>query len=248
LKNTIIALYLISTVFFSNALASDKLVFLGAEYPPYEYKENLELKGLSIDLLHEIFSLLKSPKNEIKLIPWKRAYEMALIHKNTVVFSTLRTKEREKSFYWVGPIYTESFGLFKLEERQDIKINTLKDAKKYTIGTISGTASEKLLLSKGFTNKEHLSSVTYADQNIRMLLFNRVDLIVSSEAQVAFALKNTKGNLKKVSNAYEIDNKNIGYFAFNIKTNKDLINKFRRAYDLVIENGTYQRLLIKYQN
>ncbi len=235
-------------MFLSKALAAEKLVFLGAEYPPYEYIEGQELKGLSIELLQEIFALLNNQRNEIKLIPWKRAYETALIKKNTVVFSTLRTKEREELFHWIGPIYIDSLGLFKLEERQDIQIHALEDAKKYIIGTVNGSASENILLSKGFKKNEHISSVTYNSQNVKMLLHNRVDLIISSKSRLTFALKAIKEDIKKVSNAYLIDKKNIGYFAFNINTNKELINTFQQAYDLLIENGTYQRLLIKYQH
>jgi len=248
LKNAFITCFLIIVISLSNVFAAEKLVFLGAEYPPYEYREGQELKGLSIELLQEIFILLNNPRNDIKLIPWKRAYETALTQKNTIVFSTLRTQEREKLFYWIGPIYVDSFGLFKLKKRHDIVINTLEDAKKYKVGTVNGTASEKILISKGFTKHNHISSMTHTSQNVKMLLFGRVDLIVSSESRLAFALKDKGQSASKVSNAYTIDNKNIGYFAFNINTEQDTIQKFKQAYDTLVKNGTYQRLLSKYQN
>ena len=78
----------------------DKLNFVTESYPPYNFKSQGMLKGIAVDLLlaatqKSAFSL---SLNDIRLLPWPRAYKMAEEGPNIVLFSTTRTEQRETKF------------------------------------------------------------------------------------------------------------------------------------------------------
>jgi len=101
-----------------------------SEYPPYEYTdENGKIRGFSVEILRAMLTEMKI-KDNIRVLPWKRAYHTALNQKNTLLFSTVRTEARESLFQWIGPINSVVSSLYKLRSRTDIKVKTLNDAKK----------------------------------------------------------------------------------------------------------------------
>jgi len=66
----------------------------------------------------------------------------------SLLFSTARTSQREKLFKWVGPITDLTIGLVSLKTK-NIKLQSIKDADKYRIGTIRDGSPEQLVLEAG---------------------------------------------------------------------------------------------------
>ncbi len=58
---------------------------------------------------------------------------MALQDKNILIFTITRSKDREPLFKWVGKFYHTVDYLWALNERKDISIRSLGDAKRYLI-------------------------------------------------------------------------------------------------------------------
>ncbi len=138
---------------------SKPLKLLGDDFPPFHYMNNDEISGISVEILQTILSELQYP-HTIEVIPWARAYNKTLNQQNAVLTNAVRTDERESLFKWVGPIAPRSIVIYKLKKRNDIIVNSLEDAKKYTVGTIRGYAAEKTLISQGFTIGINLKPVT----------------------------------------------------------------------------------------
>ena len=97
----------------------DNLTIMTEIYPPYNFKEKGELKGISVDLMVLILKKLGSrqTRNNIKLWPWARGYREVLGKKNTCLFSTTRTIEREKHFKWVGPITSTTISILARKKK-----------------------------------------------------------------------------------------------------------------------------------
>ena len=91
------------------------------------------MKGVSTEV---VLAVLKevNVKAKIELYPWARAYQIATTKKNHLIYSIGRIPERENLFHWVGTIAPYKTSLYKLKIRKDIKIGSLNDAKRYTIG------------------------------------------------------------------------------------------------------------------
>ena len=137
------------------------------EYPPYNYSQDGKPVGLVVDIVKEIIKGTKD-KDNIKVLPWTRAYNDIQKKSNKVLFSMTRTAAREPLFKWVGPVATNTLVLFA-KKGSNIKVSSLDDVKKknYSIGTVIADAGESLLKEKEFVN---LHSVPEDKLNIRKLI------------------------------------------------------------------------------
>ena len=71
--------------------------------PPFNMMEGDKIVGRATDLVREMAERAKLTIS-IDMLPWARAYNMALKDADTCVFSTTRTPEREPLFQWVAPL------------------------------------------------------------------------------------------------------------------------------------------------
>lgn len=126
------------------------LTYLTEESPPYNYLENNQLQGLSVELLLKASDYYLSRK-DISLQPWPRAYKATLKGPNTVLFSVTRTAAREHLFKWVGPIRTSKIVVLVAK---DNPVNSLAELINQggEIGVIRNDAGEILL--KGLNIKD----------------------------------------------------------------------------------------------
>ena len=68
------------------------LTIVTSEEAPYQYIENNNIKGISVDILRELLKETGYEKTEIKVYPWARSYRMALSDENTMIFTISRLK------------------------------------------------------------------------------------------------------------------------------------------------------------
>lgn len=221
----------------------DDLVYMTEEYRPYNYTENGQLKGISIELLQLIWTHMGFQKQPIQIYPWARGYNLLKENENHVLFATTRTEEREHLFKWVGPLYSAKFILIALA-KNPIEIDTLESAKEYQVGTIQEDVSEQLLVAAGF-GKNVLQPVSRIEQNIQKLQKGRIDLIAYSERSFKSAIQVGKINPDQFKTVLVVKEIN-SYFAFNKSVTDTLIKKFQQALDSL--QSEHQVILDKYFN
>jgi polar amino acid transport system substrate-binding protein len=160
----------------SDKAASPPLLFVTEQYPPYNYEVNGSLKGISVDLLRAISdkNKLGIVDNQIQLMPWADAYQIAQGRNNTVLFSTIRLPERENQFLWVGPIGTSQKVIFAKKDRA-INISRSEDLKQYRIGYVKGDAAQSQLQALGIAD-DHIIAYTDVPSLIAGTLKNRIAL------------------------------------------------------------------------
>ena len=156
------------------------------EFPPYDFMgESGKVEGLSTDVVRAVLEDLGIDV-KIEIFPWARAYKMVTQNPDTMLFSVVRTEEREPFFHWVGVVCDVRSYLFKLKSRDDITSEKLSDLKKYSIGVVRGWAGQKYLEKNGF---KRLQKVARSDLNIKKLVKGRVDLIEDYDANLIFRMK-----------------------------------------------------------
>jgi polar amino acid transport system substrate-binding protein len=68
------------------------------QYPPFNYidKANGELKGITVDILFEMFKKLgvRVKKADLRVLPWQESYKLLQEKPRTALFSTTYTEER----------------------------------------------------------------------------------------------------------------------------------------------------------
>lgn len=190
--------------------------------PPYNFMENSTVMGRSTKLLEALFQKCahQIEGERIWFLPWVQAYREALHVKNSVIYSTVRTPEREALFQWVGPIGKMTLGVIA-KKRAHIRIALSEQLQHYKIATIPDTASEKILLKMG-VNDTTLERFGQVSSQIKKLAQNRVDA-------VAYSVDGTFSILEEMGydpNDYEVVyllKESDLYFAFHKETNPQTI-------------------------
>ena len=215
------------------------------EYPPYNYLKDGRVEGVSADMVRAVLAEvgIQAPMN---IYPWARAYEMARAQENVMIFSISRFPQRERLFQWVGVIAPINFYIFALKDRNDIRIDSLDDAKKFTIATVLRDALEQFLTSEGFQKMRKLSSNEHA---MEMMMKKRVDLWPNSELAGYHMLRSKGYSKDMVRKVYHLDGFSKGdlYIAFGPKTSKIVVDSFRDALERVKKKGEYDKILSRFR-
>ncbi|QDG76558.1 ABC transporter substrate-binding protein [Labrenzia sp. PHM005] len=227
----------------SFAAQADTLEIVTEQLPPFNYLEDGIAKGMGTEVVQAV---LKETGREapIRFLPWARSYQMALKTPGTLIFSILRTDEREEKFKWVGEIAPYGVSFYHLAENTEINVRTLEDAKPLSVGVYLGDAKAEYLTQKGFKN---LSQVEDDRFNLRKLLLGRIDLMVIDDSVIVELLRSEGVDPALVRRTMPIsDLSGHAYMAFNKDTAKDLVDSFREGLEQIKLNGTYDRIIGNY--
>jgi len=224
---------------------ADDIQALTETWTPYQMETKDGLTGISIDLVKEIQKRIGNQK-EIKVFPWKRAYDITLNKKGYALFLTTRSQKRENLFKWVGPISSMKLVFFKKSSRTDLNINSLEDAKKVkAIAVAQKTIAHEKLTEYNFKNLQVNSLANYS---LRKLQENKVDLYPVEYHAFTYKLKkmgieHTIEPVKMKEAIYEAPL----YIAFNKHTSNSTIKKWQKTLDEIIADGTYKKILNRYK-
>lgn len=228
------------------------LSYLTEEYPPYNFTEAGELKGIAVDLLVAASAIATQPvtKENISVHPWASAYRAVLINKNTVLFSTTRTKLRENLFNWVGPISPTRIVVLAKKQSQ-IVIDDPHDLIQYRTGVIRDDVGEQLLLESGVP-RNSMQESSYASLLAEQLYKGRIDLWAYEENVAFWHIANAGFSPDDFETVYVLQEGEL-YFAFNKEVSGDSVRALQQALDVLKRTKTeqnqslYQAIVSKYR-
>ena len=225
--------------------ATPELLFVTEQYPPYNYEVNGSLKGISVDLLRAISdkAALGIVDNQIQVMPWAVAYQIAQGRKNTGLFSTIRLPERESQFLWVGPIGTSQKVLFAKKDRA-INISRPDDLKQYRIGYVQGDAAQSQLKALGIPD-DYIVAYMDVPSLIAGTQKDRIDLWCYGDLAGRFFARQETGDPNTFATVYTLDKYDL-YYAFNKDTPDSVVKSFQDALD-AIRNPANQSGISQYQ-
>lgn len=208
-------------------------------YHPFSFADtDGKITGATADKVHELFKRSRLAY-QMNIMSWNRAFEMARNTPNTCVFSTAKTKEREPSFHWIGPIATGNWALFGSPDKLN-KFKTLDDIKQSSIGTEEGQVVLSYLSAKGFkmvTSSE--SSTTFKNVAI-----GRIDFATASDThgKKLIAENNLKGKVVWLFNYFHSDY----YLACHPKTQAEAIATLNKKLREMKEDGSFKNFETQY--
>lgn len=223
-----------------------KLQALTEDWPPYNYLENGKVTGIGVEIVNLVLKKANI-QADIKIYPWARAYIIATNEPNVLIFTIGRTPEREKLFKWIGKIAPRKMNLFKLKKRHDIIVNSLNDAKKYSIGVVRNSTSHLSLKNLGFESDGKLSIVSKDIQNLKMLFLGRIDLMAGNELALSYMSKNNNYNYSNLERGLLLSDDGHYYFALSNKTDEKIIQLLKNAYTELETTGVLDSIREKYQ-
>ncbi|WP_419905340.1 substrate-binding periplasmic protein [Kiloniella sp.] len=172
----LLAMLLINTKSFG-----DEIIFgVTADYPPYEYKQDEEVKGLFIDIIRECFKRM-GYRLRVEVFPWSRIIRMGK-EGEIDIFVAFKTKERETYLdFSRESVMDQTISFFAhknadlvysgdLSEFQDLRIGVVKDL---SYGTKFDEAVVQNILKNIEVHKE-------GDYSLKKLHSRRLDLIISN--------------------------------------------------------------------
>lgn len=214
-------------------------VGLSPGYPPFEFIKDGKISGFDVDLVNEIAKKLNI-KVEFVSMEFDGLIAAIKAGKIDIIASGMnKTPEREKNVEFSIP-YFESMNYYvKLQDND--KINSLQDLEKGAtigaqIGTIQANEISKIKGVKPYLNAEHMVFILAT-------LNKKIDGFILESAVAKGYMKNYPNFSVFAKTKIEGDGVCIAFQ----KGNLELKNKFDNAIKELKTDGTYQKLLDKYE-
>lgn len=226
-------------------IQAETIKSVSEDYPPYEYVEDGEIKGFTVDLLNLLYERT-GHTGTTHILPWARAYKIAQNEANVLVHRMTRSEKREQLFKWIGKVSDKKVSLYKLKSRTDLQLNSLKDAKRYQIGTIIDQSSTKFLYNQGFEESVNTFSVPTLEININKLFNQRIDLVLAMEPILQYRTRAMGYSFRDLEEAIVVDDTSEFHMAFSQQTSDELVAQFRTAFAQSVADGSFQQLWHKH--
>lgn len=220
-------------------LAANATTFIADENPPFNYSESGSVSGLSTDLLVEMAKRADVPA-KFEIVTWSDGYSRAQKDRDTCLYSTARLDNRERLFFWVGPLGINRWAVFG---RQDFggKINRIEDLRSYRIGGVANDAKLELLAQFAVTSIRAVSDDKLNPPRLNLPKDDpaRIDLWITS-AYTAQKLSREVGGpkLKQVLVAQELKL----YLACSTSTSRATVKALQTALDAMNKDGAVKRI------
>lgn len=211
------------------------------EYAPLSYSHKGQARGLVVDVVKELLHRLDVTAN-IQVVPWARAYHSAQHTPNTAAFVTMRTKERNPLFKWVGPITLSNDSFYALKDSKIQVRNSQELASVKSIAVPRDWFTYQELHAKGMRN---LLGVTDPSQMFQLLRLGRVPLILTdnlnfyAKGEAAALIGNLRKEDVRVVYPYRSA---YGYISFWKGTPDDEIKRWQTELDLMKLDGSFSRI------
>lgn len=224
-----------------------KLDFVTLEYPPFEYYDNGEVKGIAVDIVKEACKRLGYNKVTITVLPFERALVMVKEGQADGIFTCYKTLEREEFLdYSQEVLINQSTSLFALKDSKIEFDGDLSKLKNYTIGV-----AENISLGSIFDKavKDRIVNVEASGDersNMEKLLAKRIDFFASSRYVALYICKNL-GKADELKEYRPIIQDIPSYIGFS---KKRPLTEIRKKFDKTIadmkKDGTYDKILTQY--
>ncbi|RMD01803.1 hypothetical protein EAY64_01615 [Aquitalea palustris] len=238
-------LLLLFVLLWCNPASASPLIAYTEELPPLNFLQHDKVSGFSSELLQAMADKAAIPLT-LQLLPWARGYAMTQSTPGSLLFSTVRTPERENLFRWVGPISPRRIYLYRLTRRKDIQLRNIEQLKQLRTSTLFESATQKRLLELGLRIGEEQDSGRSDAVNLGKLLLGRVDLVAMLDWAMAWQLQQSGQDAHLVQAVALLDGDSQYWYALNRQTPEETVRRLQAALNALETNGYAERLRQKY--
>ncbi len=213
-----------------------EVVLQTENFPPFNmadggknFAREDNIQGISATTVREMFKRAGISYSMTLRFPWDRVYQSTLEQPNHGLFSTSMTDERRPLFKWVGPIARYESVLLSAPG-SNIKLNSLDQAKDYTVGAYKSSAVSLRIEAQGLAPINALRD----QDNLQKLLSGKIDLWATSDPVWRyFARQQGASNLNTVL----VFNSEPLYLALNKDTPDEVVQRLQKALDEMKTEG-----------
>jgi len=228
----IITCVALSHFFASVVLAKESIQVVTENWYPYNYlDDNHKVVGQSTERVLQVLNTAKVDFT-LALYPWTRALNLATTQPNVLLYTVLRTPDREDLFHWVCPVAKKRVHqLYRLTERTDIKIKSEQDVKNYSVVVTRDTFLHQYMQDLGLSDGHNLHLTADDDVNATLFLAGRVDVLPAFDSAISRILAAKGLDSSYISPLMTIPAKHYPDYcmALSLSTPLELIEKIRQA-------------------
>jgi len=231
---------LVVIMLHSNVLAKLPHITVVTENSAIQYMKDGKVLGPTTELIRAMLTNTGFT-HDITIYPWARAYAIAQKQPNVLIYSMVRTPEREPLFKWGRELLNADLQVYRLKTRVDVTPKSQSDMRNYTMGVVRSSIVHKTLQDKGFTNLHIVSKI---EINLKQLVSGKLDLFVHRSGYFE-ALCQRNGidpDLFEAVLPFNYINNGL-YFAFSKQTSDDVVRSANAAFDELKKQGLPQKLL-----
>jgi polar amino acid transport system substrate-binding protein len=207
----------------------------------YSYLEHGKVVGSASIIVEQTLALAGITDYRMTLYPWARAYNMARLEPNVLIYPIIRSAEREALFKWVGELDQVTPVFYKLRERKDVRVKELSDAMHYSVGVVRDDARQQYLERKGFTKV--VVSANNLD-NLRKLVSGQLELVPMPEREAREQCEDLHIAFEDLEAVYTLDELSKGlYIALSQTTPDDTVKRVRQAFETLKADGSLAKVL-----
>ena len=144
--------------------------------------ERGRLTGIAVELVKGLLNDM-GMSAAILSAPWKRIAKEAMTKSNVLVFSIVKTQERDAVFHWVTPVSRNYHGLYGINTPVFASLDALPQT--YTVGTIQEDYRNEIAIKYNLK----IRSFETWDELVEALYKGDVDLAFGSKAGLDFGCK-----------------------------------------------------------
>lgn len=217
---------------FCGHLHSERLeiTVVTENFRPYNYQdEGDSLVGPSVEMVRELLTRCGYGDVTINVYPWARAYAEAQRGKNVLIFSMVKTPERDSLFNWVGEVATITMGVFRLRKNSHLKLSSLDDLVNYSITTFIDSPFDNYFSQRGITIKHRVGDYQLLT---RILVEGRVDFVPASIEGFLTSAESFGYPRDLFEVALLIPDLNKGlWVAFSKDSDEELVAQFQKEFE-----------------
>lgn len=230
-----LSLALAATCFGAHALQ-----LVTEDDPPHNMIKDGKIIGIASDKLEEAFKRAGMTRR-VEMMPWARAYQSALTQSDHCVFSAARTKEREASFKWVGPVAAMDWVLYGRADHPGVRPSRLEDVRKEAIGGYLQDVISVWLADHGYRVETASSDAA----NPKKLQMGRINYWASSRPRATAMLAKDPDLGLQIVPLLTFGHTDL-YLACHLSTPDDTVQKLNAALKQMKEDGTSARIDARY--
>lgn len=248
----IIFIFLLLTLGSQTIFANQPLKLATLEFPPYEFKTDCKIDGITVRIVKTAFSRMNQPVNLIQL-PWSRALRYLKNGKIDGLFEILKKKERETYTDFSNIVLmNESIVLFVPEDSNIVFDGNLTRLSAYTFG-LQQDFSYGFKFDNAVKNNIINKTVVdvYPDNLLMCLNQGKIDILIGDKYTIPYIYQYLKQyrkskflQWKKIKILLPEIQVTPSFMAFSKKNRLTGIrDKFDNTLAAMKKDGTYDRLI-----
>ncbi|WP_020407187.1 substrate-binding periplasmic protein [Hahella ganghwensis] len=226
---------------------ADEVKLVTLQYPPYQFQEGSQIKGMVVDIVNEAFKRLKMD-TQIRLNAWPRSLAMVKEGQADAIFTAYKNPEREQFLDYSKTVLMPQEVVLFVAKDSPIQFNgDLTSLAEYRIGIVRdisyGSAFDEARKNGTF---KKLSEATNLEQSVKKFQSGRIDILISNKytALAMFKQLGLGGQFKVLDQEVQSV---PSYIAFSKANNlADLRDRFDGVLQEMMSDGTYDSIIKTY--